>query len=101
MGEVFEKLANKYADAIARERVEQTKIKIIKNIMKNMKWSLEDVFNVLEIKGEEREIIAKQLQNYEFDKLMKNSQKWAKEVSMTEADISEAITSVRKKRKTY
>ena len=34
-----------------------------------------------------------------FDEMMKESQKWAKEVGMTEADIDEAITVVRKKRK--
>ena len=34
-----------------------------------------------------------------FDEMMKESQKWAKEVGMTEADIDEAITAVRKKRK--
>ena len=31
--------------------------------------------------------------------LMKESQKWAKEVGMTEDDIDEAITAVRKRRK--
>ncbi|SEL15929.1 MULTISPECIES: AbrB/MazE/SpoVT family DNA-binding domain-containing protein [unclassified Butyrivibrio] len=35
----------------------------------------------------------------EFDELMKESQKWAKEVGMTESDIDEAITAVRKRRK--
>ena len=35
----------------------------------------------------------------EFDEKMKDSQKWAKEVGMTEADIDEAIIAVRKKRK--
>ena len=62
MCESFEKLANKYADDIASERVEQTKINNIKLMMKNMKCSLEDALNVLEIKGKERAIIAKQLQ---------------------------------------
>ncbi len=35
----------------------------------------------------------------EFDELMKEAQKWAKEVGMTESDIDEAITAVRKRRK--
>ena len=35
----------------------------------------------------------------EFDELMKESQKWAKEVGMKESDIDEAITAVRKRRK--
>lgn len=34
-----------------------------------------------------------------FDEMMKESQEWAKEVGMTEADIDEAIIDVRKKRK--
>lgn len=58
MCESFTKLADKVAD----ERAEQTPINIIKLMMKNMKCSLEDALNVLEIKGKERAIIAKQLQ---------------------------------------
>ncbi|MCR5008062.1 MAG: AbrB/MazE/SpoVT family DNA-binding domain-containing protein [Oribacterium sp.] len=35
----------------------------------------------------------------EFDALMKESQKWAKSVGMTEEDIDDAIKAVRKRRK--
>jgi antitoxin PrlF len=35
----------------------------------------------------------------EFDVLMKESQKWAKSVGMTEDDIDDAIKAVRKRRK--
>ncbi|MBE5896450.1 MAG: hypothetical protein E7281_01680 [Lachnospiraceae bacterium] len=58
MCESFTKLADKVAD----ERAEQTTINNIKLMMKNMKCSLEDALNALEIKGKERAIIAKQLQ---------------------------------------
>ena len=34
----------------------------------------------------------------EFDSLMKESQKWAKNVGMTEEDINDAIKTVRKRR---
>ena len=58
MCESFTKLSDKVAD----ERAEQTTINNIKLMMKNMKCSLEDALNALEIKGKERAIIAKQLQ---------------------------------------
>ena len=58
MCESFTKLADKVAD----ERAEQTTINNIKLMMKNMKCSLEDALNTLEIKGKDRAIIAKQLQ---------------------------------------
>lgn len=48
--------------SIPHERAEQTTINNIKLMMKNMKCSLEDALNALEIKGKERAIIAKQLQ---------------------------------------
>ena len=37
MCELFERLANKYADKVGDERAEQTKIDMIKLMMKNMK----------------------------------------------------------------
>jgi len=58
MCESFTKLADKVAD----EREEQTLINAIKLMMKNSKFTLEEALNTLEIKGEERAIIAKQLQ---------------------------------------
>ncbi len=54
MCEAFEKLADK--------RAEQTKVNIIRELMKNMKWSLDEALNASGIKGKERAIIAKQLQ---------------------------------------
>lgn len=62
MCESFEKLANKYADQIGAERAEQTTINNIKLMMKNLKCSLEEALNALEIKGKERAVIAKALQ---------------------------------------
>ena len=59
MCESFSRLANKVGD----ERAEQTTINNIKLMMKNMKCTLEEALNALEIKGKERAIIAKQLQN--------------------------------------
>ena len=58
MCESFTNLADKVAD----ERAEQTTINNIKLMMKNMKCSLDEALNALEIKGKERAIIAKQLQ---------------------------------------
>ena len=58
MCESFSRLADKVAD----ERSEQDLIKYVKLMMKNMKCTLEDALNALEIKGKERTIIAKQLQ---------------------------------------
>jgi len=52
----------KLADKVGNERAEETKINAIKLMMKNMKVSLEDALNTLEIKGKERAIIAKALQ---------------------------------------
>ena len=54
MCESFEKLADK--------RVEQKTINMVKELMKNMKWSLEQALNATGIQGKERAIIAKQLQ---------------------------------------
>ena len=65
MCESFTKLADKVAD----ERAEQTTVNNIKLMMKNMKCSLEDALNALEIKGKERAIIAKQLQKQAITKV--------------------------------
>jgi len=62
MCESFSKLADKVADERADLREEQTKVNAVRLIMKNLKCSLEDALNTLEISGKEREIIAKQLQ---------------------------------------
>lgn len=62
MCESFSKLADKVADERADLREEQTKVNAVRLIMKNLKCSLEDALNTLEISGKERAIIAKQLQ---------------------------------------
>lgn len=62
MCESFSKLADKVADERADLREEQTKVNDVRLIMKNLKCSLEDALNTLEISGKERAIIAKQLQ---------------------------------------
>lgn len=61
MCESFSKLADKVADERADLREEQTKVNAVRLIMKNLKCSLEDALNTLEISGKERAIIAKQL----------------------------------------
>lgn len=58
MCESFSKLADKVAD----EREEQTKVDMIKELMKNMKWTLEQALTASGIKGKDRAIIAKALQ---------------------------------------
>ncbi len=62
MCESFTKLADKVADERADLREEQTKVNAVRLMMKNLKCSLEDALNTLEISGKERAIIAKQLQ---------------------------------------
>ena len=62
----FGKLAHdfncKKADKVADERAEQTKVDIVKSLMINMKWTLDEALTVSGIQGKERAIIAKQLQ---------------------------------------
>ena len=58
MSEIVEEYARKYA----KEYAEKEKIISIQNLMKNMKLTLEQALNVLEIQGDEREVITKQLQ---------------------------------------
>lgn len=62
MCESFNKLADKVAEARADEREIQTRVGDVKLLIKNMKFSLEEALNALEIKGKDRAIIAKQLQ---------------------------------------
>jgi hypothetical protein len=50
MSEIVEEYARKYA----REYAEKEKIVSIQNLMKNMKLTLEQALNALEIKGDER-----------------------------------------------
>ena len=58
MCESFSRLANKVGD----EREEKTKVNMVKELMKNTKFTLEQALTALGIKGKERAIIAKQLQ---------------------------------------
>ena len=58
MCESFEKLANKRAE----QRAEQVKISDLKALMSNLKLTLDEALDALEVKGKERAIIAKQLQ---------------------------------------
>ncbi|SEA22701.1 conserved hypothetical protein (putative transposase or invertase) [Pseudobutyrivibrio sp. ACV-2] len=51
-----------YAIKYGEELVEQNKIDSVKLIMKNMKCTLDEALNTLEIKGNERKIISQQLQ---------------------------------------
>ena len=54
---------NKLADKVADKREEKTKVDIVKALMDNMKWSLEQALTASGIQGKDRAIIAKQLQN--------------------------------------
>ena len=58
MSEAFFKLANKVAD----ERELLIKARHVAALMENMKMTLGQAMNVLEIQGKDRAIIAKQLQ---------------------------------------
>ena len=62
MSEIVEEYARKYAKEYAKEYAEKEKIISIQNLMKNMKLTLEQALNVLEIQGDERAVITKQLQ---------------------------------------
>ena len=66
MSELFERLADKVAEERAEQRAEQatvqTKVDVIKLMMKNMKCTLEDALNILEITGKDRAVMAKMLQ---------------------------------------
>lgn len=62
MSEIVEEYARKYAKEYAKEYAEKEKIISIQNLMKNMKLTLEQALNVLEIQGDERAVIIKQLQ---------------------------------------
>ena len=66
MCELFERLANKYAEQICDARAEQSRmdtiVENIKALMENMKMPLEQALNALDIEGKDRAIIAKSLQ---------------------------------------
>ena len=67
MCEAFEKLAKKYADQVADQvgdaRAVQTRVDMVKSLMENMKWTLEQALTASGIKGKDRAVIAKALKN--------------------------------------
>ena len=62
MCESFERLADKVAEERAEQATVQTKANIVKSLMENMKWTLDQALTASGIQGKERGIIAKQLQ---------------------------------------
>ena len=58
MCESFERLADKVAEERAEQRAEQTTVNNIRLIMKNLKCSLEEALNTLEITGKDRAILS-------------------------------------------
>jgi len=58
MCESFEKLAKEYAEGVA----EQKELDMVKELMSNMKWNLEQALNACGIQGDERIAITKALQ---------------------------------------
>ena len=62
MCESFTRLADKVADERAEQTKVETKVDMIKSLMSNMKWTLDQALTASGIDGKERAIIAKQLQ---------------------------------------
>ena len=62
MCESFERLADKVAEERAEQATVQTKANIVKSLMENMKWTLDEALTASGIQGKERGVIAKQLQ---------------------------------------
>ena len=62
MCESFTKLADKVGDERAEQSRLETMVENIKSLMKNMKLTLEQALNALNIQGKDRAIIAKSLQ---------------------------------------
>ena len=62
VSEAVERYAKEYAKKYAKECVEQEKAISVKNLMENVKFTLEQALNALGIQGEEREQIKRQLQ---------------------------------------
>ncbi len=62
MCESVKKYAEEYAKEYAEEYATDTKIEMVKNLMSNMKWTLEQTLNNMGVSDNERSIITKQLQ---------------------------------------
>lgn len=62
MSEAVEKYAREYAEECVKEYVIREKITYVKNLMNNMKLTLEQALNALGIQGKDREQIINQLQ---------------------------------------
>lgn len=60
--EYAEEYAKEYAKEYAEEYATDTKIEMVKNLMSNMKWTLEQTLNNMGVSDNERSIITKQLQ---------------------------------------
>ena len=52
----------KYGDKRAEKEKENTRIESVKNLMDNMKWTVEQALDALSIKGKERTVIISKLQ---------------------------------------
>ena len=52
----------KYGDKRERRGEENTRIESVKNLMDNMKWTVEQALDALSIKGKERTVIISKLQ---------------------------------------
>ena len=63
MGETFERLAEELVDKYLTPQIElETRVKCIKLLMKNMNISMDEALDVLDIQGEDRQILVEQLQ---------------------------------------
>ena len=62
MCESFSKLADKVGDERAEQSRMDTTVENIKSLMKNMKLTLEQALNALNVEGKDRAIIEKSLQ---------------------------------------
>lgn len=62
MGEVVQRYAEKYAKQYGAECELQANIRSVKNLMENLKFSVEQALNALGIQGNDRVAILKELQ---------------------------------------
>ena len=63
MCEAVRKYAEEYAKEYAEERVVDNKVEIIKNLMEDMRFTLEQALKATGVTGEEKEKVIKKLQN--------------------------------------
>ena len=60
--ECVEERVKECVEERVKERVEHEKTRSVKNLMNNMKWTLDQALDALGIKGKERTLITQQLQ---------------------------------------